>query len=304
MRCEGSIVALVTPFDEDGSIDMRALCMLIERQIEAGTQAIVICGSTGETPTLSDTEQREVLEESLRIAEGRIPIIAGTGGYSTAATVAKTRQAKEIGAAACLVVFPYYNRPTPAGVRKHFEALANVGISLILYHHPGRTGLRLPAADLIDLLAMDEVIAIKESSGDIDLFLELIHSSDKPVLTGDDLHTIPFIAAGGKGVISVIANVIPKEWKQMADFCLQGDFVSARELFDRFYPLCKTMTLETNPQCVKFALSLMGLSRKELRLPLIEPLDSTQEKIRIAMQPLLAQTSMPVARAHTIESIF
>lgn len=294
MRCEGSIVALVTPFDADGSMDMRALRMLIERQIEAGTQAIVICGSTGETPTLTDDEQHEVLEESVRIAEGRIPIIAGTGCYSTAETVAKTRQAKELGAAACLVVFPYYNRPTPAGVRKHFEVLAKVGMPLILYHHPGRTGLRLPAADLIDLLAMDEMIAIKDCSAEIDLFLELIHSSDKPVLTGDDLHTIPFMAAGGKGVISVIANVIPKEWKEMADFCLQGDFVSARKLFYRFYPLCKTMTLDPNPQCIKFALSLMGLCRSDLRLPLFGPRESAQEEIRNAMQPLLAQSSLLV----------
>ena len=287
MRYEGSIVALVTPFTEEGLVDSCALQLLIERQIEAGTNAIVICGTTGEAPTLSDEEYCKVLEESLQIARGRIPIIAGTGSYSTAATVEKTHFAKEAGAAACLVIFPYYNRPTAAGVYKHVEAIAAVGLPIILYHNPVRTGSRLSALDLLHLLSMDEVIALKDSSGEIDLFLQLVHSSQKPIFTGDDLHTLPFMAVGAKGIISVIANVIPKEWKEMADFCLEGNFFKAKEIFSRFYPLCKSMTLETNPQCVKFALGLMGLCRSNLRLPLVEPAELHQEKIRSAMQPLL-----------------
>ncbi len=296
MRCEGSIVALVTPFTEDDQVDFLALRRLIERQIEAGTNAIVICGSTGETPTLSHEEQGEVLVESLRIADGRIPIIAGTGSYSTASTIAATRFAQQCGAAACLVILPYYNRPTARGVRQHFAALAKEGIPLIPYHHPGRTGLRLSAADLIDLLSMEEVIGIKDCSGEIDLIQELIHSSDKPILTGDDLHTLFFMGVGGKGVISVVANLIPQEWKAMTDLCLQGDLSAARELFYRLYPLCKSLALESNPQCIKYALGVMGLCRGDLRLPLVQPLEETQEKIRSALQRLLSQAPTSALR--------
>jgi 4-hydroxy-tetrahydrodipicolinate synthase len=291
MRCEGSIVALVTPFTEEGRVDKHAFCLLIERQIEAGTDAIVICGTTGETPTLSDEEQSELLLEGIQIAEGRVPIIAGTGSYSTADTIEKTRFAKQAGAAACLVISPYYNRPTPVGIYKHIEAVAAVGLPIIFYHNPVRTGSRLSASDLLHLLSMDGVIALKESSGEIDLFLQLVHYSQKPILTGDDLHTLSFMAVGAKGIISVIANVIPKEWKEMVGLCLRGDFLAAREIFYRFYPLCKSMTLETNPQCVKFALGLMGLCRSEMRLPLVEPTEANQEKIRDAMLALFSTLS-------------
>ncbi len=265
---------------------MSALRVLIERQIDAGTDALVILGTTGETPTLSAQEQHEVLAVSIQIAAKRIPIIAGTGSYCTASAVEKTREAKRLGADACLVVFPYYNRPTPHGVRRHTEELANVGMPLILYHHPGRTGLRLSARSLAELLMIPEVIGIKDASGEIDLAIQLISMTDKAVLTGDDPQTLPLIAAGGKGVISVVANVIPQAWKQMVDLCLAGDFASARSLFYRHYPLCKTMVLETNPQCVKYALSLMGLCQSGLRLPLMEPQESVQKEIYQEMQKL------------------
>jgi len=280
---QGSIVALVTPFDDHGQVDTTALRSLIERHIVSGTDAIVVCATTGEAPTLSAQEQREVIEESVRIAARRIPIIAGTGTYATGSSVEKTRDAQKAGADACLVVFPYYNRPTPIGIQRHIEEIARVGMPLIPYHHPGRTGVRLSAQFLAALMALPEVVAIKDCSGDMDAIIQLISMTDKPVLTGDDVYSPALIAVGGKGVISVLANVIPKEWKEMIDLCLRGNFSAARDIFYRFYPLYRAMALETNPQCVKYAVGLLGLCRDHLRLPLLVPQDVVQEEIRQEM---------------------
>jgi len=288
MKCEGCFTPFVTPFESDGSIDKAAFRLLFERQIQAGIEAIVVLGTTAETPTLSEEEQREIIEESVALSSGRSKIIVGTGSYDTATAVKKTKEAKRLGADACLVVFPYYNRPTPEGVQRHFEEIAKVGLPIILYNHPGRTGLKLSAKALLNLLAIPEVIGLKDSSGDIDLWVQLIENSEKAILTGDDLQTPSLVALGGKGVISIIANVFPKEWKEMTEYCLRADFASARTLLYRLAPLCRAMVLETNPQCVKYALSVLGLCQSTMRLPLIEPQEAVQLEIQRLMKGLSA----------------
>jgi len=286
MKCEGCFTPFVTPFEHDGRIDRAAFRLLFERQIQAGIEAIVVLGTTAETPTLSEIEQREIIEESIALSAGRSKIIVGTGSYDTVTAVKKTKEAKRLGADACLVVFPYYNRPTAEGVQRHFEEIAKVGLPIILYNHPGRTGLKLPAKALLNLLAIPEVIGLKDSSGDIDLWVQLIENSEKSILTGDDLQTPSLAALGGKGVISIIANVFPKEWKEMTAHCLRADFASARTILYRFAPLCRAMVLETNPQCVKYALSVLGLCQSIMRLPLMEPQEAVQTEIQRLMEEL------------------
>lgn len=288
MKYEGCFTPLVTPFNHDGSIDERALDHLLERQVEAGIDGIVVLGTTAETPTLSDEEQDYIVKRSIEISSGQTKIIVGTGSYSTDAAVKKTKHAKTLGADACLVVFPYYNRPTAEGVRRHFEEIAKVGLPIILYSHPGRTGLCLNANDILSLLSIPEVIGLKDSSGNIDLWMELIESCTKSILTGDDLQTPSLAALGGKGVISILANLFPKEWKEMTAFCLLGDFASARAILYRFAPLCRALVLETNPQCVKYALSVLGLCQSTMRLPLVEPKEAVKAKIRALIEEFFA----------------
>jgi 4-hydroxy-tetrahydrodipicolinate synthase len=292
MRYEGSIVALITPFEDDGSVDMASLRLLIERQIEAGVDSISVCGTTGEAPTLSEDEERELFEETIHIVDGRCKVILGTGSLSTSEAVKKTREAQRVGADACLVVFPYYNRPSPHGVRKHFEEIAKVGLPMIPYHHPGRTGIRLPAGALLDLLSMEEIVAIKETTCDMELVTQLANGTDKPILSGDDSMTLAHIAVGGKGVVSVIANLIPKEWKELNDLCLQGNFTAAREIYWRFYPLLKAIMSDPNPQGIKCAMSIMGLCKSRLRLPMTEPHENVQEEIRNQMQAAFASLNL------------
>jgi 4-hydroxy-tetrahydrodipicolinate synthase len=288
MKCEGCFTPLVTPFNHDGSIDKGALDHLLERQVEARIDGIVVLGTTAETPTLSDEEQQFIVKRSIEISSGQTKIVVGTGSYSTDAAVKKTKEAKTLGADACLVVFPYYNRPTAEGVRRHFEEIAKVGLPIILYNHPGRTGLRLNAKEILSLLEIPEVIGLKDSSGDIDLWVELIETCHKSILTGDDLQTPSLAALGGGGVISILANLFPKEWKEMTSLCLRGDFVSARSILYRFAPICRAMVLETNPQCVKYALSVLGYCQSTMRLPLIEPKVHVQAKIQALMQEFFA----------------
>lgn len=288
MKCEGCFTPLVTPFKHDHSVDKKALDHLLERQIEARIDGIVVLGTTAETPTLADEEQHYIVKRSIEISSRQTKIIVGTGSYSTDKAVENTKVAKALGADACLVVFPYYNRPTAEGVKRHFEEIAKVGLPIILYSHPGRTGLRLTASDILSLLAIPEVIGMKDSSGDIDLWVELIESCDKPILTGDDLQTPSLAALGGKGVISILANLFPKEWKEMTAYCLREDFTAARAILYRFAPLCRALVLETNPQCVKYALSILGLCQSTMRLPLIEPKAAAQNKIRELMQEFYA----------------
>jgi len=280
----GSIVALATPFTKDNEVDFAALGSLIEWHYAEGTAAVVLCGTTGEAPTLSHEEQIKVIKEGVKISKGRIPIIAGTGGYDTRSSVMKTNEAKECGADACLVVFPYYNRPTPEGCLAHFTEIGKLGFPMIVYHHPGRTGIKLPAKMLAKISQIPSVVAIKEASGDLDYAIEVMQTTLKPLLSGDDALTIPLMASGAVGVISIVANVIPREWVKLTDFLAASNLSGAQEHFKRFYSLCKAMVLETNPQCVKYAMSLMGKCQAAMRLPLLEPQEPHKMQIRSEME--------------------
>jgi 4-hydroxy-tetrahydrodipicolinate synthase len=276
---KGTLVALITPFTAQNEIDYGALRTLIEWHIASGTDAIVLCGTTGEAPTLTREEQISIFREGVAAADKRIPIIAGTGTYNTSDTIEMTRAAKAEGVDAALVVVPYYSRPTPEGCFQHYRAIAEVELPMIVYHHPGRAGIKLPVESLLQIAELNLVAAIKESTGDLDYATELIQRSPVPVLTGDDPLVLPTMAVGGVGVVSVVANLIPQEWKQLTALLLDERWKEARELFGRFYPLVKTMFLETNPQCVKYAMSLLGKCSAQMRLPLVQPKDEVKRQI-------------------------
>ncbi|HKY99786.1 MAG TPA: 4-hydroxy-tetrahydrodipicolinate synthase [Rhabdochlamydiaceae bacterium] len=280
----GSIVALATPFTKDNAVDFPAFGSLIEWHIAEGTSAVVLCGTTGEAPTLSHDEQIKMIKEGVKISKGRIPVIAGTGGYDTRSSVMNTKAAKECGADACLIILPYYNRPTPEGCLAHFIEIGKTGFPMIVYHHPGRTGIKLPAKMLAQICEIPSVVAVKEASGDLDYAIELMQKTSRPLLSGDDTLTIPLMASGAVGVISIVANVIPREWVRLTALLASSSLAGAQEHFKRFYSLCKAMVLETNPQCVKYALSLMGKCQSMMRLPLLEPQEMHKMQIRAEME--------------------
>ncbi len=289
-KFKGSIVALATPFTPEDEVDEEAIANLIEWHIQEGTDGIVLCGTTGEAPCLSEEETARIIELGVFCAKGRIPVIAGTGSNQTRHAVELTEQAQKAGADGCLVIFPYYNRPTPQGCLQHFQELDKVGLPIIAYNHPGRTGIKPPVKTLAAIASLDSVVAVKDGSGDLDYILDLIHASDIPIFSSDDSLCIPIIASGGVGVISIVANVVPRLWKQCLTLLLEGKIAEGRQLYRQLYPVVKAMVLETNPQCVKYALSLMGKCRAAMRLPLIEPSPETQEKIAQALYRTRPQT--------------
>lgn len=276
----GSFVALITPMTEEKEIDWPAFEELIEWQIREKTNGLVLAGTTGEAATLSSEEKLSLFKKGVEIAHGRVPIIAGTGVNSTQATVELTRAAKALGVDAALLVVPYYNRPSEAGCMAHFLKVAEVDLPFILYHHPIRTGVRLSVETMTRICEIPQVIGIKEASGDIGLGIELLQRIKKPIFSGDDLLALPHLSIGFSGTISIVGNVIPGPW---------GDFVRqpSRESFFYFYPFCRSLLLETNPQGVKYALSLLGKCQADLRLPLVTPQSSTQNQIEEAFKPLL-----------------
>ncbi|NGX49810.1 MAG: 4-hydroxy-tetrahydrodipicolinate synthase [Candidatus Anoxychlamydiales bacterium] len=284
---KGSMVALVTPFNEDGSLDEKSLKDLIQWHLDAKTDAIVLSGTTGESPTLLDDEKFKIFEIAVKLAKGKTKIIAGTGTYSTKRSKFLTKKAKEIGVDGALVVVPYYNKPPIEGLIKHFEEIAKEKLPIILYHHPGRTGTKLSIDSFIKLQKIDQIIAIKEASGSLELAKELIEKTRFDVLSGDDPLTIEMIKLGAKGVISVVANVIPKEFKKINDLCLNGDFEKAQNIYNEHKDLIQSMFLQTNPICVKYAISLLGKCKSHMRLPLVEPNKIFSEKIKKAIEALV-----------------
>jgi len=276
MLFKGSIVAVVTPFTDQGEVDFEAFKELVAWHVEAGTDGIVCCGTTGEAPTLSHEEKLKIFKTAVDVACGKTPIIAGTGTYNTAETVKETAAAKALGVDGCLIVVPYYNRPTPEGCFAHYAAVSKVGLPTIVYHHPGRTGVKLSAQVLAEICTLPFMVAVKEASGGLDIIKELKPLTKAAILSGDDTIALPMLNLGAVGVVSIVANLIPREWKQI---------VHGRDqlLYDRFAALVQAMVLETNPQCVKYALSLMGKCRPHFRLPLLEPRAATKEKIMEAV---------------------
>lgn len=283
---EGSLVALITPFKKNGEVDDEKLTHLIKWHIDNKTDAIVVCGTTGESPTLSQVEKLKIFEISVKAAENKIPIIANTGTNNTLGSVEITQLSKEIGVDGCMAVVPYYNRPTQEGCIEHFKMIANVGLPTIVYHHPKRTGANLTIDTFCKLEKIKNIVAIKEASSDLNFFEELINKCSIPILSGDDSLTLEMMKKGAKGVISVVANIIPKGWKNFIDLCSSKKYSEAESVYNEFIALCKAMTLETNPQAVKYAAYLLNKCSLFLRLPLIIPRKETMNEIEKAMKNL------------------
>ncbi len=282
MELKGSIVAIVTPF-RNGRVDEKALGDLIEWHIKEGTHGIVPCGTTGESATLDYEEHYRVIKFTIEVVKGRIPVIAGTGANSTDETIMITKRAEKDGADFALLVAPYYNKPTQEGLYRHYKKVAeSTGLPLILYNVPGRTAVNILPGTVARLAEIKNIVGIKEASGDMKQVSEIIRlCGDKiAVLSGDDFTTFPLLALGGKGVISVTANVAPRDVAEMCNSWFRGDINTARSLHYKLEPLNSAMFLETNPIPVKTALAMMGRISEEFRLPLCEMSESNKEKLR------------------------
>ncbi|HEY4707077.1 MAG TPA: 4-hydroxy-tetrahydrodipicolinate synthase, partial [Thermodesulfobacteriota bacterium] len=281
----GSITALVTPF-KDGRIDEAAFRRLIEFQIANGTSGLVPCGTTGESATLSYEEHNRVIELAIEIADKRVPVIAGTGSNSTDETIMLTKSAEKAGAEAALLITPYYNKPTQQGLYEHYKKVAEaVSIPLILYNVPGRTSVNMLPETVARLSEIKNIIGIKEATGDLKQVSDTIEFSRKGfiVLSGDDFTTLPLLAIGGHGVISVTSNIAPAMMSDMIKAFTAGVMDRARELHYRLQPLHRAMFIETNPVPVKTALAMMGMVGEELRLPLVPLSDANRAKLASVM---------------------
>jgi len=279
---EGSIVAIVTPF-RNGKVDEKALGDLIEWHIANGTRAIVPCGTTGESATLDYDEHYRVIEITVKVVNRRVPVIAGTGANATDETIMITQKAKELNADGALLVSPYYNKPTQEGVYRHYKAVAEaVDLPIVLFNVPGRTALNILPPTVARLAEIRNIVAIKEATGDMKQVSEVIRlcGDRMSVISGDDFTTLPLMALGGKGVISVSANVAPKEVADMCRLWAQGKHDEARSLHYRLEPLNQAMFIETNPIPVKTSLAMMGKIQEEFRLPLCEMSEANREKLR------------------------
>lgn len=283
---EGSIVAIVTPL-KDGRVDEKAMADLISFHLDAGSNGIVPCGTTGESATLSHEEHRRVIEMTIKMVGGRVPVIAGTGSNSTEEAITLTRHAKSVGAAGALLITPYYNKPMQEGLFLHFKAIAEaVDLPQVLYNIPGRTGVNMLPETVARLTAFENIVGIKEGSGSIQQITEVIRRCGErlSVLSGDDGMTLPLMAVGGKGVISVTANIVPSDMVQMTSAAGRGDFAEARKWDEKLYPLHRLLFVETNPVPVKAALSLMGKCSDEVRLPLSPLSEESLSKLKGALE--------------------
>jgi 4-hydroxy-tetrahydrodipicolinate synthase len=277
---EGSFVAIVTPFTPDGkSVDYKALDELVEFQIKGGTDGIVAVGTTGESPTLSHEEHRQVIEAIVKKVNKRILVIAGTGSNSTDEAIELTSHAKSIGADGALVVVPYYNKPTQEGMYLHFSVVADVGLPVILYNVPGRTGAGLTPKTIARLAEHPNVVAIKEASGSSDQVSEILLQTKLTVLSGDDSLTLPFMSIGAKGVISVIGNFVPRKLKDLVEAALKEDYATARKVHLELFKLSRVMFVESNPIPVKTAMEMLGLCNSFMRLPLCPITDANKELV-------------------------
>jgi 4-hydroxy-tetrahydrodipicolinate synthase len=286
-QLRGSMVALVTPF-KDGAVDERALRDLARWQLEQGTDGLVPCGTTGEGATLSAQEHEQVIRICVEEARGKAPVIAGCGTNSTRTTIENVQRAKAAGADAALVVTPYYNKPTPEGLYRHFEAAAKQGgLPVVMYNVPSRTSLDMLPETVARCAKIPGVLGIKEASGNVVRVAEILAlgvPQDFAILSGDDMFTLPTLASGGQGVISVVGNVAPKDLAHLYDSFVAGNLKSAQAAQIRFAPLVKALFLETNPLPVKHALARMGRIGPELRLPLTPVSESGAARVEAAMR--------------------
>lgn len=273
MELKGLYTALTTPF-KNGKVDYETLAELVEMQVRNGVDGIAPVGTTGESPTLNYEEHSKVICEVVRIVAGRCRVMAGSGANSTEEALALTKQAKADGADFSLQVTPYYNKPSQEGLYRHFATIADsCGIPLVLYNIPGRTGVPIAAETIARLAKNSNVIGVKEAGGSVERISEILSLCDIDILSGDDSLTLPMMAAGAKGVVSVASNIIPKEMKQLVDLCDKGDYEGARAMQKKLYRFFKAMTIETNPIPVKAAMAMRGLMEMEYRLPLCPPSD-------------------------------
>jgi len=285
----GTGTALVTPFRMDGTLDEGTLRRLIQRQIDGGVDFLVPCGTTGESPTLTHEEHVRVVEITVGLAKGKVPVLAGAGGYNTAEVIAMARELAELGADGFLSVTPYYNRPTQEGLFQHYRAIAEaVPLPIILYSVQGRTGVNIEPATVKRLSQIENIVGIKEASGNVSQMAAILNAVPEEfiVLSGDDAITLPVISLGGRGVISVVSNEIPAEMSRLTRAALQGDFRTAREIHRRYHPLMEINFVESNPGPVKAAMAEMGLLEPVWRLPLVAPKAENQMRIRAVLESL------------------
>ena len=296
----GSMVALVTPF-KDGEVDWQSLEGLVEFHLRSGTHGIVPCGTTGESATLSHQEHDDVIKAVIKAVNKKVPVIAGTGSNSTAEAVRLTREAEKAGAAGALMISPYYNRPTQEGIYQHYKKVASeVGMPIIVYNIPGRTGSKIEPETLARLAEIKNIAGVKEATGSVDQAIDVLRlCGDRlAVFSGEDSLIFSLMALGGKGVISTVANVAPRETVQLAEACLAGNWEKGRDWQFKLMPLIRAVFIETNPIPIKTALSLMGKCTGELRLPLTPMGEGNLGKLRQAMAdfglPAARQAGLPV----------
>ena len=282
IRWTGLGTALVTPFTPSGDLDEAAIRRLGRRQIDGGVHFLVPCGTTGENPTLSLAERIRMVEILVDEAKGQVPILAGAGGYNTKEVIHLGAEMLKAGASGLLSVSPYYNKPTQEGLYQHFHAIADsTPLPIVLYNVPGRTGVNIEPSTVARLAALPNIVGVKEASGNISQMCEVCHvvPSDFLVLSGDDAITLPLMAVGGRGVISVVSNEIPGEMARMVELAERGDFAAARIIHDRILPLMQINFIESNPGPVKAAMAAMGLLDEVFRLPMVPPRPESRERI-------------------------
>ena len=281
--------ALVTPFTSSGAVDEAGVRRLARRQIEAGVHFLVPCGTTGEAPTLAPEERRLVVEIVVAEAQGRVPVLAGAGGYDTREVVESARAMREAGADGLLSVTPYYNKPTPDGLVRHYQAIAEATpLPIVVYNVPGRTGCNVDPATIVRLAAIPHVAGVKEASGNMTQICEVVKAVPEGflVLSGDDALTLPAMAIGARGIISVASNEVPGEMARLVEAAERNDFAAAREIHARLLPLLLVNLAESNPVPVKAAMAQMGLLEETYRLPMVPPRPETREKLRRVLASL------------------
>jgi 4-hydroxy-tetrahydrodipicolinate synthase len=285
----GCGTAMVTPFRGDGSLDESTLRALVRRQIEQGIDFLVPCGTTGESPTLTRAEHLRVVGITVEESKGKVGVLAGAGGYNTHEVIELARECQRLGADGILSVTPYYNKPTQEGLYRHYKAIAEaVSLPLVVYNVQGRTGVNVETATLVRLAEIDNIVGVKEASGNISQMADVIQRLPEKftVLSGDDAITIPLIALGGRGVISVVSNQIPGAMTELTRLANQGDFAGARALQRRYLPLMQVNFVESNPGPVKWCMHKMGLLEPNYRLPMVPPSEASRQRI----ETVLAET--------------
>ncbi|HEY7474419.1 MAG TPA: 4-hydroxy-tetrahydrodipicolinate synthase [Vicinamibacterales bacterium] len=285
----GCGTALVTPFTGDGAVDEAGVRRLARRQIEAGIHFLVPCGTTGESPTLTDDERARVVELVAGEAKGRVPVLAGAGGYDTKEVIHAARRMQAAGANGILSVTPYYNKPTPEGLYQHYRAIAEaVPLPIVVYNVPGRTGCNVDPATLVRLSGIPNVVGVKEASGNMTQMCDVCRAvpEDFLVLSGDDVLTLPLMSVGGRGIISVASNEVPAEMAAMVEAAERGDYAAARGIHNQLHPLMMVNFIESNPIPVKTAMAAMGLLEENFRLPMVSPRPESRAKILATLQAL------------------